>query len=272
MEIKPARPILRYHGGKWVLAKWIISHFPEHRIYVESFGGAASVLLQKDRCYSEVYNDLDDDIVNLFYVVRDQGEELRDKLINTPFSRREFELSYQLSENSLERARRTVVRAFMGFGSAAASGYKTGFRSNSNRSGTTAAHDWKNYSSVIDRIINRLQGVVIENKDAISLMKQHDEKDCLHYVDPPYMLDTRSKGQKTKSYKYELENFEHENLLSELIKLKGSIVLSGYENEIYNDMLTGWHKSVKKSFADGAAERTEVLWMNFKPYNQLQLF
>ena len=137
------RPILRYHGGKWMLAPWIISHFPEHRTYVEPFGGAASVLLQKPRTYSEVYNDLDGEIVNLFRVVRDNGAALIEKLKLTPFARQEYRLSFETCDDALEQARRTVIRSFMGFGSnALARGIKSGFRGNSSRSGTTPAHDW----------------------------------------------------------------------------------------------------------------------------------
>ncbi len=87
------RPVLRYHGGKWKLAPWIISHFPPHRIYVEPYGGGGSVLMQKQRSYSEVYNDLWGVVVNVFRVLRDpsQAAELERVIRLTPFAREEFE-------------------------------------------------------------------------------------------------------------------------------------------------------------------------------------
>ncbi|MBH9009927.1 DNA adenine methylase [Pseudomonas aeruginosa] len=100
------RPILRYHGGKWKLAPWIIQHLPPHHTYVEPFGGAASVLLRKARSHAEVYNDLNGDVVNLFRVARDHGEKLRQALTLTPFARDEFEASYVETTDPLERARR----------------------------------------------------------------------------------------------------------------------------------------------------------------------
>lgn len=245
-----------------MLAKWIISHFPKHRIYVEPFGGAASVLLQKMPVYSEIYNDLDNEVVNLFRVVRDHGEELKALLINTPFARMELKDAYNTSLNPIESARRMMVRSFMGFGSAAASGQVTGFRSGSHRSGTTPAKDWNNYPEALAGIIKRLRLVTIENKDAKEIMAQHDSKSTLHYIDPPYVLDTRYRGQATSCYKFEMSNDEHWALCEFIKTLEGFVILSGYDHPIYNTALANWHRVERKTFADGAKARTEVLWIN----------
>jgi DNA adenine methylase len=259
------RPIMRWHGGKWRLAPWIISHFPEHRVYVEPFGGAGSVLLRKSRSYAEVYNDLDGEAVNLFRVVRDRGDELRELLELTPFARTEFIESYEPSSDPLEQARRTCARSFMGFGSNSHN-RKTGFRSNSNRNGTTPAHDWANYPAALDAIIERLRGVVIECRDAKEVIAAHDSHETLTYVDPPYVAGTRDKGS---DYKFEMSDSDHIDLAMFLSDAKGMVIVSGYESKIYDDIYRGWKKVTRAALADGARKRVEVLWINKAPLSRL---
>lgn len=263
---EPGRPVLRWHGGKWLLAPWIIEHFPPHRIYVEPFGGAASVLIRKPRSYAEVYNDLDDDVVSMFCVLRGpRAIELVHGIIHTPFARSEFNQAYEDTDCAVERARRLIIRSFMGFGSDGHNGARpTGFRANSNQSGSTPAHDWQNYPDHLERIIKRLEGVVIENRDAMEVMAQHDSRQTLHYVDPPYVHSTRSTAHNStkKSYRHELTDADHERLLAFLRTLKGMVILSGYPHPTYDTALSDWTRVERTALADGARERTEVLWIN----------
>lgn len=159
-------PLVRYHGSKWRIAPWIISYFPRHRIYVEPFGGSCSVLLRKKRSEVEVYNDLDSEIVNLFRVVWDHGEELSRKVFLTPYSRDEFIKSFEQSEDHIEQARRTIVRSFQGFGSGYITntkgskcakpeyGFRIGWRCRGNNPNT----NWCHVSDTIMQVIERLRG------------------------------------------------------------------------------------------------------------------
>lgn len=266
IDAPPRRPLVRYHGGKWRLAPWIIQHFPAHRVYVEPYGGGGSVLLRKPRSYGEVYNDLDEEVVNLFRVVRDSGDELRRRIELTPFARPEFRQSYLRADCPIEQARRTVARAYMGFGSAAVSGESTGFRPNSNRPGTTPAHDWRNYPDCLPAVIDRLRGVVIECRDALDVMQQHDSPHTLHYVDPPYVHETRSgKSRGTasrKAYRHEMSDDDHRRLAECLHGLQGTVILSGYRCDLYDHLYAGWLRSDKAAYADGARSRTESLWLS----------
>lgn len=208
-----ARPVLRYHGGKWRLAPWIISFFPPHRVYVEPFGGAASVLLRKERSAAEVYNDRWGTVVNVFRVLRDPdlAEALASQLRLTPFARDEFEADWPDTDNEVELARRTILRSYAGFGSASTNGdHATGFRGNSNRSNTTPAVDWSNYPSHLERFTQRLRGVVIENRDALQVMQQQDSPDALFYVDPPYPHATRNMRRGNAAYAHEMTDLEQQ--------------------------------------------------------------
>lgn len=273
------RPLLRYHGGKWKLAPWIISMMPIHRFYVEPFGGAASVLLRKPRSYGEVYNDRDGEIVNLFRVMRtpDAAEALRRSLLLTPFAREEFSKAYSPAPESdpVEMARRTVIKSFMGYGgnatqvgSASLVGMRTtpsswaaptGLRVSRLR-GTTPAFDWARYPTQISVITERLRGVVIENRDAVEIILQHDDVDTLHYLDPPYLPSTRKSRH---GYRHEMDAEQHRKLAEKVHGLKGMVMVSGYPSDLYDkELYSSWDRFEISHHTQNAVRSSEVLWMN----------
>lgn len=267
-----SRPVVRYHGGKWRLAPWIIEHLPPHKIYVEPFGGAGSVLMRKPRSYAEVYNDLDSEIVNLFRVLRDtkQSKELERLLRLTPFAREEWNESYKPKRSAVEKARATVVRAYMGFGSASTNvAHATGFRASSNRSGTTPAQDWATFPDALPWITERLQGVCIERRSALQVIADHDTPLTLFYVDPPYVWSTREQRQR-EIYKHEMSDQEHRNLGALLSSVRGMVIISGYPSPLYDEMFATWPTVRRKAIADAARPRTEVLWLNPRAHAQLK--
>lgn len=270
MSAEVSRPILRYFGGKWVLAPWIISQMPQHRIYCEPYGGGGSVLLRKPRAHSEVYNDIDGDIVNVFRALQTDPEELRRRLTVTPFAREEYDLAYQPSDDPIERARRTIIRSLMGFGGNSTGAVKTGFRTTSVQTNRVPSLDWVNYPAEIGAWVERLKRVVLEHRDGKEVMEAQDSPETLHFVDPPYLHDTRNIKH---GYRFEMTVEEHEELVSFLEGLTGMVMLCGYHNPIYDRL--GWETREQKALADGARERTEVLWLNpacIKAQSQMSLF
>ena len=261
-------PALRYHGGKFRLAPWIMQFFPEHQTYVEPFGGAAGVLLQKPRSYAEVYNDIDGEIVNFFRVLR--VPEMRQQLVElvslTPYARAEYEQAWEETDDPIERARRVAIRAQMGFGSAGATKGATGFRIDTKRAYRTAQHLWTEYPEAIAAAGRRFQDVLVENRPAIDIMLQHDRVDTLHFVDPPYVLSTRVLQANGKGYyRHEMTDSDHLDLLRALLELEGMVVISGYDSELYRDRLSGWETfqtTSRISAGRGTALRTETVWIN----------
>lgn len=259
-------PAIRYHGAKFRLANWIMEFFPEHVCYVEPFGGAAGVLLQKQRSYAEVYNDLDSEVSNFFAVLRDP--EMRQRLLEacalTPYARDEFELSWQPAECPIERARRLAIRAQMGFGSGGATKGATGFRIDTKREYGTAQSLWVDYPESIAAAGMRMQGVLIENRPAIDVMRQHDAPTTLHFVDPPYLHSTRVMSRRGV-YRHEMTDQQHVELLENVLGLHGMVVLSGYDSDLYNGMLNGWktfETTARIAASRGCGNRTEKVWIN----------
>lgn len=235
-------------------------------MYVEPYGGGASVLLRKVRTYTEIYNDLADQVVNVFKILRDPelAQELTRRLYLTPFSRTEFELSRsdEVPADPVERARLTILRSFAGFGSNALNHAKTGFRSASRQSSTAPAVDWRHYPAAVESFTERLRGVAIEQRDALEVMAMHDGPDTLHYVDPPYVHSTRSIKGVDDLYEYEYDEDGHRSLVEFLQDLKGMVVVSGYQCDLYDEIFSGWQRRDRTARADKAGGRVESLWLN----------
>ena len=265
------RPVLRYPGGKFKLAPWIISHFPAHSFYVEPYGGAGSVLMQKTKCQGEVLNDLSGDVVNVFRVLRDptQAQELQRLIRLTPFAYEEYKQAYDECADPVERARRTIFRSFASIGSDGVSRRNSGFRGlKNNETNVTAAKEWNGYPDAIQAFVDRLENVLIEQRPALHLLKIYDRKETLFYVDPPYVMKTRSKS--SVLYANEMNDADHINLAEKLLQVKGKVVLSGYPSPLYDELFPGWTKVLKSATAQNGKGRVECLWLS--PNIQTTLF
>ena len=158
-----------------------------------------------------------------------------------------------------------LVRAAFGRASASASSpWKASFRNYSGAGRTTTATgDWANYSTYMKLFSQRLQGVIIENIDALELMRQHDSRDTLFYLDPPYVTSTRDLAQ---DYRHEMSNTQHKELAKAVHSMKGMFVISGYKSALYDELfgeLGGNWRCVRSDvFADGASSRQECLWLS----------
>ncbi|TRW94919.1 DNA adenine methylase [Paracoccus sp. M683] len=197
--------LIRYHGGKVLVAGKIIGLFPEHDCYVEPFGGGAAVLLAKQRSRLEVYNDLDGDMVTLFRVLRDKPDALAAAIALTPFARAEHQTGYQEASSDIERARRVLARSHFGHGSSGIH-KRTGFRAAGMRAGTLPVHGWASMPETVRVSAERMRGVVIEQRPAVQVMQAHDGPKTVHYVDPPYLPETRGRG---KDYRHEMTPDDH---------------------------------------------------------------
>jgi len=260
----PSRPVLRYHGSKWRQAPWIIGHMPQHRTYVEPYGGAASVLLQKSRACFEVYNDLDERLVGLFRVLRDraQARELERLLRLTPFSRVEFTRAQESSPDPVEQARRTIILAFGGIGSGLMKrSHETHFRTKSMQN-TAPSRQQANYPQHIASYCSRMLGVCVESLPALEVLSRYDSQATLFYVDPPYVHSGRTGLNRGYSYRHEMTDADHEALAERLHAVEGMVVLSGYDSGLFRRLYPDWPVFRRRVMADKAVPRGECLWLS----------
>lgn len=262
------RAIFRYPGSKWSIADWIIQHFPagyEKMVYLEPFAGSAAVFFNKIPGAVETINDLDSNIVNLFRVLREQPDELKRALELTPYSREEYDHSFEPCEEPLEKARRFMVRTTQAIG--AKMDGKCGWRNHKQMKIGGTACKWAGITETIDTAAARLRGdtthlVQIEHMDALRLLERYDYKDVLMYIDPPYVRSTRKSG---RLYHHEMNDEAHKDLLQMVRNSRAKIIISGYDSELYNRYLDGWKTDQVICQTTSTKKAEEKIWMNYDP-------
>jgi DNA adenine methylase len=233
------RPVLRYLGGKWRIAKWILQYFAAHHIYVEPYAGGASLLFRKASAPVEVLNDLDGEVINFFHILRTRTKELIQLIERTPYARAEVLNSWEPAVGEpLEQARRFYVRCWQAFGPPTAQARTTGwrFQRNSRRSPVKSWND----TDRLWAVAGRLKQVHIECSDALGVIRRFDSPETLFYVDPPYVASTRTASTRFRGYRHEMTDEQHVQLADLLKNVQGMVMLSGYTSPLYEMLYSGW--------------------------------
>lgn len=262
------KAVMKYPGSKWSIAEWIINFFPEHHSYLEPFFGSGAVLFNKPRSNIETVNDLDGNVVNLFEWIKKDPEQLAHEIYWTPYARQIYEDAFaSVPEDSLQKAVNYYIRLNMGHGFRT-TGEKVGWKNDvQGREKAYASQDWCNLPEKIIQAAERLRGVQIENKPAVKLIERFNYPNVLIYADPPYVLGTRH----GKQYRYEMDNKGQNDLLDALLVHKGPVLLSGYDSDLYNRRLKGWHREETTNYSQVCTKKREILWMNFEPSRQMNI-
>lgn len=269
LRARPARAPFGYYGAKQRIAQKVIRDLPPHNAWVEGFCGSAALTLAKKPVPIEVINDQDAQIVNLFDQLRNNAEELCRAVALTPYARGEFESSRQLEEDiePIERARRFLVATMMAVnGTIGSSHGGFSFSQSYSREGREArVNRWYNLPARLEGVVERLRGVRVENRDARELLEMFlDRPATLMYLDPPYYT------KRGHSYVIDANNRQfHADLLAICQKANCMLLISGYQNDLYEEILTtqkGWKKSTIETYTRDTTgkshARTEIFWMN----------
>lgn len=252
-----------YFGGKNKVVNRILPYInTPHKIYVEVFGGSGAILLNKKRSEIEVFNDIDSNIVNLFRVIRDQKtfKEFKRLLNLTPYSREEFYSFIKKIEYEKDEVKRAYYTYYILRLSFAGEIKNPSYKLDKNGNKCFLKTYFKALKD-LDKIQNRLLNVSLENYDWSKLIKQYDGKQTLFYLDPPYVQQKRKSG----GYKFDFLDNDHKRLIKIILKVKGKVILSGYQNKIYSKLKE--EKWIVKSFQNKCrirkgVQKKEILWIS----------
>jgi DNA adenine methylase len=248
------------------LARRIIKQFPVHETYTEPFAGGLNVLLNKLPAPIEIVSDLDANLVNFWTVVLDHGDELLHLIKDLPYTEEIFNHAKKIIRshdwiNDIDRAVNFLVRNRF---SRNALGKDWAWSDRLRRGVREQISSWERTKEELPRVTERFQGVGIRRAPAIEIIREHDGPETTHYCDPTYLHSTRTAPD---IYEFEMTDDDHVELLDVLMGCRGTVVLSGYPSELYDDRLKGWRRLVfdmPNHAGQGKKKqrRQEIIWIN----------
>jgi len=216
--------LIPYMGGKQKLVSRLLSMIPSHTSYVEVFGGAGALLLNKAPSEIEVYNDIDGELVNLFEVIRDNPEAFLKRADFLLYSRELYEKwSDEIQKgappvNPVERALRFWYCMRSSFGAHIGKGWAFS-RDDPRDQGLVL----ENALGEIRTIHQRLKNVEIDHLDFRRLIPNHDSPNTFMFLDPPY-LD----AEEYRVGKFTLQ--DHRDLAELLMRTNGKWLMTVGDN------------------------------------------
>jgi len=256
------KPPVAYFGGKATIAAQIAALLPRHEHYVEPYGGSLAVLLAKPPSRMETVNDIDQDLMTFWRVLRDRPADLERACALTPHARAEHHAAYAPAPDDVERARRVWVRLTQGRSGALR---PTGWRHYQDPAGPGPSMPGylRAYVGRMHAAAERIAAVSLECRPALEVIEAYGRhRGVLIYADPPYLGSTRAGSR----YRHEMTaDADHAALAAALRSCRAAVVLSGYDSPLYADLYAGWHRHEIRAHTGNGADsktRTEVLWSN----------
>lgn len=272
---------IKYHGGKSYLAPKIHA-MAERAKYVHRAiafaGGLGEFWNWRCEGVSESVNDVDKRIVNFYRVIqrKESFEEFARVVSAVPLSRDEWQMAKDLDDVGATQYEGVSSAAwFFVLARQSYAGRQREFsvpsRTRTRRGMQEAASAWMSAVDGLFDVHRRLSRVMIDRMDFEAFCRRNDGKDTLHYLDPPYLDETRAAKEVYRHERGDADGSSrefHARVLRVVNELTGNVILSGYPSEMYDGMLKGWRcerHSVSLSSASGQkkARKLECLWANF---------
>ena len=247
------KPPLSYYGGKQKLSRDICRalyqspNWSEKGHYIEPYFGGGAVFFAKEPQRMETINDLNDNLIAFYRVVKDPAgfEKVKALLDGTLHSRSEFDRAVRISKGEEEadaelKAWAVFVRTQQSYGRS----WRTGWLINlSGGSEYDAAVFQNKKDRFTEEVCARLENTVVDNRDALYVIQSQDRPLALFYLDPPY---AGTNGCDYAGLKWRDSSLA--DLLETLKTLKGRFVLSGFPHPLIDEACAqmGWTQLRKR--------------------------